>query len=166
MNVSANEHGGGVHTARRALVVGYGNSLRGDDGAGPAVAERLAQERIPGARILTSMQLTPDLAEDLGRADLAVFIDAAPAATTPSVRVEAVQAATDLPAVSAVGHSGDPRALLALARRLYGRAPEAWLVSVPAHRMDIGEGLSQATARAVDEAVHAVVQVLREVAHA
>lgn len=59
------------------LIIGYGNPLRGDDGLGWHVAQRLAavlpQHR---ARIEVCHQLTPELAEPISRADLVIFIDA------------------------------------------------------------------------------------------
>ena len=36
----------------RALVIGIGNLLRGDDGVGRFVAQRLAGRNIPGVRVL------------------------------------------------------------------------------------------------------------------
>ena len=41
-----------------ALVVGYGNRLRGDDGAGPSVAEALLETVPPDVHVLTVHQLT------------------------------------------------------------------------------------------------------------
>ena len=59
------------------LVVGYGNPLRGDDGVGWRVAERLAaDQRLDGAAVLQRHQLTPELALDISAVSLVVFIDA------------------------------------------------------------------------------------------
>ena len=60
-----------------ALVIGYGNTLRGDDGIGPAVAEAVAALGLPGVRVIVAHQLTPELAADLADAQLVVFVDAA-----------------------------------------------------------------------------------------
>ena len=46
-----------------------------------------------------------------------------------------------------MGHTCDPRWLLALAEALYGRRPEAWLVTIPAADFGLGGRLS-ATATA------------------
>jgi hypothetical protein len=35
-----------------APVIGYGNTLRGDDGIGPAVAEAVAALGLPGVRVI------------------------------------------------------------------------------------------------------------------
>src|SRR5512136_1175751 len=61
----------------RILVVGYGNPLRGDDGAGWQAAERL-EALLPPAQVnvLIRHQLTPELAEPSSRAELVILIDA------------------------------------------------------------------------------------------
>jgi len=69
------------------LVVGYGNPLRGDDGAGFNAAWLLSLDpRLQGADVLIRQQLTPELAEDVARADLVVLIDAAVGGGRPDAR--------------------------------------------------------------------------------
>ena len=41
-----------VATEAEILVVGYGNTLRGDDGVGPRVAEAIGKRQLPGVRTL------------------------------------------------------------------------------------------------------------------
>jgi len=49
--------------AARVLVIGYGNTLRGDDGLGQRAAEALAQRALPdGVEVLSCHQLTIELA--------------------------------------------------------------------------------------------------------
>ena len=59
------------------LVIGYGNTLRTDDGVGRLAAERLADDpRLDGVRVIGRHQLTPELALDVSQAALVVFVDA------------------------------------------------------------------------------------------
>lgn len=62
---------------RRILVVGYGNPLRMDDGAGTAAAERIRALGIPGVEVRTAHQLVPEMAEDFALYDAVVLVDAA-----------------------------------------------------------------------------------------
>jgi hydrogenase maturation protease len=72
----------------RPLVIGYGNTLRRDDGVGVRVAELLAVDpRMEGADILAVHQLTPELAIDVGEATLVVFVDADPSVEPGAVEV-------------------------------------------------------------------------------
>ena len=58
------------------LVIGYGNTLRSDDGAGQRVAEKIGQWELPGVGALAVHQLTPELAENIAQADAVIFVDA------------------------------------------------------------------------------------------
>src|SRR5687767_15002380 len=63
--------------ASKLLVIGYGNTLRRDDGVGPRVAETVGALRLPGVRTLVCQQLSPEHAEPISQADAVVFVDAA-----------------------------------------------------------------------------------------
>jgi hydrogenase maturation protease len=121
------------------LVIGYGNDLRGDDGLGPAVAEAVAALGLPGVESRRVQQLVPELAEELARARLAVFIDARVGSGGEAVQVVAVEPAET---ADRLAHTADPAALLALTRAVHGRTPQAWLVTVAGAAFDFGEGLS------------------------
>ncbi|MGF1587982.1 MAG: hydrogenase maturation protease [Pleurocapsa sp.] len=58
------------------LVIGYGNTLRSDDGAGQSAANQIAAWGLPNVRSLAVHQLTPELAEDIANADTVIFVDA------------------------------------------------------------------------------------------
>ncbi len=122
----------------RALVIGYGSPIRGDDALGPLVADRL-QERLSAqstAETETAAEaieiqarhiLTAELVDDLARTERVVFIDAA--VDTPPGEVRRQRLTPDRSALSTMAHFHDPRELLAWCEALYQRAPEAWLVS-------------------------------------
>ena len=133
----------------KALVIGVGNSLRRDDGAGPYIAERLPGS--PNLSVISCQQLTPELAEPVSQADRVIFVDADARLAPGEVVRQAVQAQR-----SARIHELDPGALLEWARTLYGRTPEATLVAIGAESFDVGEGLSPAVERAAQEALRAI----------
>ncbi|HTT66196.1 MAG TPA: hydrogenase maturation protease [Bryobacteraceae bacterium] len=136
--------GGGRATAR-TLVIGYGNSLRGDDGAGPLVASQI------GAGAIACQQLTPELAEPMSRAGRVIFVDAHADLPAGQIRVERIR-----PRLSQAIHRFDPETLLAWSQQLYGRAPEALLVGIGAGSFDLGETLSPQARRAARKALRAV----------
>jgi len=41
-----------------------------------------------------------------------------------------------------MAHAADPRTMLALARDVFGHAPKAWWLTIPAVKFDFGEELS------------------------
>ena len=157
------------------LVIGYGNTLRSDDGVGWHVAALLAGDpRLAGVEVLAVHQLTPELALDMSRASLVILVDAstngAPGAIVLRRLKPAGEAAVDggptrgvgqdLPAgrgPGATSHHVGPGELLAMARELYGAAPEAVAVSVGVASMEVGESLSSDVATALPAVADAVV---------
>jgi hydrogenase maturation protease len=138
------------------LVIGYGNTLRGDDGIGPAVAGAVAGLGLPGVRVLVARQLTPELAADIADARLVVFVDAA-AGPEPVTAVR-LGAAAGGPVMT---HAADPRDLLALARAAYGRSPEAWLVTAAGADFGFRDGLSPTARENAREALGRVEGLIR-----
>ena len=134
------------------LVIGYGNDLRGDDAAGVRAASLLA-EQYRDHRTIVVRQLTPELAADIAMADRVVFLDAYPAKHKgASLHVERIREVAE-GHCSPLCHHSDPASLVRLARYLFGTAPEAWVVAIPAFSFDAGEAMSPRTAHWVDEAV-------------
>ncbi len=113
----------------------------------------MSDAAVAGAEVIACHQLTPELAERIGTADLVVFIDAAADLQPGSVVVVPVQAA---PLSSAMMHHVDPRALLFMAAKLYDRTPDASLIRVGAASFELGEGLSAAVAAALPDVVATV----------
>lgn len=132
---------------RRVLIVGIGTDLRGDDGLGPRVAAALAGDRRARLTVRSVHGLTPELVLDVERVDVVVFVDAsADTALRAATWSRIVPVRADDPGARS-SHGLDPARLLSLATDLFGRAPEAWLLALPARAFDLGETLS-ATARA------------------
>jgi len=139
------------------LILAYGNPLRGDDGVGWAVGERLAAflpEEV--AEVLVQHQLTPELAEPISRAAQVIFVDAAEGGSPGTLCWTALYPESS-PA-QAFTHQVDPTSLLAAAQELYGHAPTAHLLTVTGADFGYGEGLSPAVAQATDEAVAKISQ--------
>ena len=147
--------------AKSKIVIGYGNDLRRDDGAGRRVADAIASRRLSEVTVYSVHQLTPELADALGAASVVVFVDARVPDGDDDGAVRVEQIAVDAPVpTNPVGHFGDPRHLLRLARTLYGRAPEAWWVTIPASDFGFGESLTEAASKGVETAIREVRRLL------
>jgi len=133
------------------LVIGYGNELRRDDGVGPRVARTVAEWGVPGVCALAVHQLTPELADDIARAEEVMFVDAAVDGDTGKMSVQPVRAALSN---TPMNHVSSPPTLLALAEVLYDRRPIAWLLTVPARDFSFGEDLSPEAERNVAQTLH------------
>ncbi|MDD5263538.1 MAG: hydrogenase maturation protease [Candidatus Bipolaricaulis sp.] len=139
------------------LVIGIGNPLRGDDGIGPRVVAELGP--VPSADAIGVAQLTPELALRLRTADRVLFVDAAVAGEAGTL-VRRIRPARG----HGLGHAVSPEALLDWTERVFGRAPDAWLLAVPGRLFDVAERLSPEGEKALPEAVEAVQAWLRSAA--
>jgi hydrogenase maturation protease len=120
------------------LVIGYGNSLRRDDGVGPRVAEAIEELHLPGVRTLVCQLLTPEYADPIARARHVIFVDAAVDKTDGVHFRKLAPGETS----QLMAHAADPRTMLALARDVFGRVPEAWWLTIPAIHLGFGTDYS------------------------
>ena len=130
-----------------ALLIGIGNRLRGDDGAGYRLARILARRPPPGVQVLALPQLTPELAEPLARCSRVLFIDAVLAAGEPAQDLR-LQPLGPNAAADAFSHRLSPAQLLGLSQALYRRCPPATQLLIPAEQWAINAQLSTTTAAA------------------
>ena len=136
------------------LVIGYGNTLRQDDGVGPLVAERIEALHLAGVRTLICDQLSPEHAELIAHARVTVFVDAVRGAPR-HVRLKPVRAGTT---TQLLAHAAEPATMLALARDVYGRAPQAWLLPVPAVRLGFGPNVSVTAQHGIEDATRTLTR--------
>jgi len=136
------------------LVIGYGNTLRQDDSVGPRVAERIEALHLPGVRTLICGQLSPEHAESIAHARVTVFVDAVKGAPR-HVRLQPVKPGKS---TQLMAHAAEPATMLALARDVYGHAPQAWMVPIPALRMGFGTNISVTAQRGIDDATRTITR--------
>lgn len=134
-----------------SLIVGYGNTLRSDDGAGCKAAAVLEPElSCPEVRVIAAHQLTPEMAEPIARCSRVLFLDAAQVGVPGEIRCERIQRDPGWQP-SAWTHHLEPTALLELAARHLGEfhaGPEAWLLTITGANFDLGENFSPPVAAA------------------
>ncbi|MEB3338228.1 MAG: hydrogenase maturation protease [Leptolyngbyaceae bacterium] len=142
------------------LVIGYGNTLRHDDGAGYKVAEAVADWGIEGVRSLPLHQLTPDLAEAIAHAKIVIFVDAVAETpeAQPTIKVERLEPSSR---ETFTGHCADPRSLLAFAKILYGTLPIAYRILIPAFDFSFGEMFSPITEAGISIALSKIKELIR-----
>ena len=127
-----------------------------DDGAGPRVAERLSSG---GVAVRIGDQLVPELADDLKGCAVVVFVDAAASLKPGTVAFRRLHAVVAHETQGLTHHVG-PETLLRLAARLYGAKPFAFLVTMGAASLALGEDLSAPVAAALPEAAALVRRLI------
>jgi hydrogenase maturation protease len=134
------------------LVIGYGNTLRSDDGVGPRVAEAVEALHLPGVRTLICQQLSPEHAAPISLAQTVIFVDASvEAAREVQFRRLAPNDSSQL-----LAHAADPRTMLALSRDVFGHVPHAWWLTIPAMSLEFSETLSAQAERGCAEAINRI----------
>jgi len=147
--------------AARMLVAGIGNLFLGDDGFGPEVVRRLAEQNVlpPEVRVvdygIRGMHLAYDL---LDPCDALVLVDALPGGGggAPGDVVVFEVGPGDLGGGEFDAHGMSPVAMLAGVERLGGTLPATYVVGCRVADVDEGIGLSAPVAAAVPDAVDAV----------
>lgn len=110
------------------LLIALGNPGRGDDGLGPALAERVRALDLPDVRIVVDYQLGIEHAADVASADIVYFLDATVDPEASPYRIERVRAQ---PGPQFSSHAATPSQVVFLANELYGACPWAWTVEIP-----------------------------------
>jgi len=144
---------------KQALIIGYGNPLRGDDGLGWEVAGRLAASVAdPAVKIMTVQQLMPELTDPIHEADLVIFVDASSEGIPGTWRSEPVEPESAKKHAASLGHHFDIAGLLAFTEGIFRSCPKALVVSVTAETFACHETLS----REVEKTLPLVVRYIRE----
>ncbi|MGC3958579.1 MAG: hydrogenase maturation protease [Verrucomicrobiota bacterium] len=139
------------------LVIGYGNTLRGDDGVGPRVAEAVGALRLPGVRTLICQQLSPEHAAPISLAEKVIFVDAAVDAPQ-EVQLRRLEPSDT---TQLMAHAANPCTMLALSRDVFGHVPQAWWLTIPAVNMEFCESLTPEAQRGCAEAIDKIQALCR-----
>lgn len=145
----------------RCLILACGNSLRGDDGAGPWLATWAENcfRAEPAVRVLARQQWTPELAEEIAHAESVLFVDCAVNVHPGKLQLVAVTPPANAPALSA--HHLGPAELLDLSRSLYDSLPRsALLLTIGAGSLELSEQFSDAVQAALPAACRLVEEAV------
>ena len=111
----------------------------------------------PGAHawrdVITAPTLVPKLAEPIAGASAVIFVDARAGADSGAIHCEEIGGRAE---PHPLGHAAGPEGLLQLVDELYGRRPNAWVVSVTGADFGFGLDLSAHLFRTVPETIRVV----------
>ena len=124
--------------------------------------ELVAAWNLPGVQTLALPLLTPEFAEAVAAARAVIFVDASVDGEGGQIQVRPVHPAHRR---TAIGHSGTPEELVALAESIYGARPTASLVTIPASDLGFGEELSAVAQEGVAQALRHIRQWISEESH-
>jgi len=148
----------------RAVLIGVGNRLRGDDGAGPAVAE-LARRTLPsGVCVVTCEEEPSRLIESWRSADVAVLVDALEPAGAPGAvwRFDATGRALPARSFRSSTHAFGVGETIELARAL-GTLPRRLIVyGIEGAVFDAGSAMTEEVVQALEGVARRIVDEIEE----
>jgi hydrogenase maturation protease len=145
----------------RCLILACGNTLRGDDGVGPWLAQ-WAENRFradDSVCVIARQQWTPELAQEVAQAESVLFIDCSIESTPGLIRLVPVSPSS---AQGLATHRVGAEELLALADKLFHSQPGAALqLTVGAGTIALGEEFSSVVNDALPRACQLLEATVR-----
>jgi hydrogenase maturation protease len=130
------------------LIYGYGNPGRQDDGLGPALVDRLENERIPGVATDSNYQLQIEDAVALSQSDMVIFVDAAENGDAPFTFTE-LEPSNE---ITFTTHSVSPGSVLALCNEMYRKTVRAYVLAIRGYGWEFIEELTPVAEKNLEEA--------------
>ena len=157
---------------KKALIIGYGNPDREDDGVAWHILRALTiklglpapesyEDEFPESTLIQFafyLQLTPEMAEDTSEYEYVCFVDAHTGNIPEPVRLIDVESEFQR---SPFTHHLTPQSLLSMCETIYDKKPQAALLSVLGYRFLFTRQLSEETADLVPEAVELIWKWLK-----
>jgi hydrogenase maturation protease len=147
---------------QRILIYGYGNPGRQDDGLGAAfiskMEEWLKQNPTPGINLDCNYQLNIEDAEYIAHKDLVVFVDASQE-EIESFTFTAIDASDAR--VEFTMHAVSPAFVVDLCRKMFHRAPEAYLLHIKGYEWDFAEVLSEQAIQNLNAAFDFITGIIK-----
>jgi hydrogenase maturation protease len=145
----------------RVLIIGYGNTMRGDDGVGWFAARALsATGDMFNMKSIVCQQLTPELAKDISESECTIFIDASIGECPGAVLIHTLS--YDCILLQSMSHDINPEALLLLSFELYASRPVAYMITVEGESFDYEEKLSPRVKEALPRVLNYVRMIAEE----
>lgn len=156
----------------KILILGFGNADRQDDGVAwyilVGIAKKLGLKppQEPGEPFETyqddldiqfMLQLYPEMAENLDKYDRVYFIDAHTGEIEQEISFQEVKPQYQQ---SPFTHHFTPQSLLSIAKTIFDRSPQSFLLSVRGYYFGFDRNLSSRTAQLCEEAISLLWQSL------
>ena len=144
---------------KKALVIGYGNTLRSDDGVGVWIADRIAALHLPDVDVKTCHQLFPELAADFLPYGTVIMVDASADGEPMSVH-KSIPLLEHAPSSN---HNMTPEILHEIAREMYGAAVDLRVYTVRGESFEFGSMLSPVVKERATKTVSLIVALLQQI---
>lgn len=139
------------------MVVGIGNTLRGDDGIGKYICTCIEKIKLPNVCSTTAFQLETNLLEEFIQYDTVIIADAA----VSGKAVSFINAATLLQQPVSSSHHANAASIAMLAKQLYQKDIEIFLCAIRGCNFEMGEQLSTLAIQHANDAVNTIINWIK-----
>lgn len=142
------------------LIIGYGNTLRNDDGVGQIIVKNIEKLMLNNVKCIYQHQLTIELVEKIKGFNKVIFVDASLDITEvhliklPRYNINNYQD---------YGHYCNPEYLLYLTELVYHQNPESFLIIIPIENINLGEKLSLLAEKGKEKALEIIKKIVLKV---
>ena len=144
----------------KILVIGYGNSLAGDDALGFYTVKKLLETDLPQNTTAKYIhQLMPEHSLEFTGYDKIIFIDAEESEIPGEIRHREIHR-SDLKDTAAAAHEFTLDSILLMGYWLYGKMPEIHLITVTGCNFDTGESMTPAVEAGIPGVIEAVFSII------
>jgi len=113
-------------------IVGYGNTLRGEDGFGVEVIQRLQETTLADTKLIEAFQLTPELCLELLDVDEVFFVDAG---FSSSYHYEFLCSLKD-EQIATLSHHISPKLIMNMLKEIYKKDMNYLIFSMATNKFD------------------------------
>jgi hydrogenase maturation protease len=136
------------------LLVGVGNSLRGDDGIGSYICSCIDALKIAGVQTLVTQQLDTALLDELMEAGHIIIADAA----FEGKAIDFIKVNGEEPILVASSHHMSASLLMQMAQTIYQKELSMMICAVAGYRFSMKEKLSARAKKNADKAVAIITE--------
>ncbi len=116
-------------------IIGYGNSLRGEDAFGLDVIKELQKVPLKETKLIAAHQLTPEMVLELQEADEIIFIDSCHDEKNPYALACSLNEQSTLN----LSHHVSPKTVIYMLKNLYAKNPDFYIYSMMSDSFDVIE---------------------------
>lgn len=136
------------------LLVGVGNTLRGDDGIGAYICSCIDALKMPGVQTLVTQQLDTALLDELTEADHIIIADA----SFEGKAVDFFKVSGNEPIPVSSSHHMSAPLLMQMAKTIYQKELSMMICAVAGYRFSMKEKLSARAKKNADKAVAVIIE--------
>ena len=128
-----------MKNSSKKLIIGIGNTSRGDDGLGWRFLDTIKETTLSDWELIYRYQLNVEDAELVKEADTLIFVDSYNGKLTKGFLLEECHARVDFEYTT---HALNPCSVLALCNNLYKKKPESFVMKIQGFDWGLGHEIS------------------------